>query len=230
MDRSYPSLTSFDPRLDILPAAQRAVWPRLVHLPIDAVLYGGTAIALRLGHRASVDFDLFLPRSFEPGEMRREVAGLGPFEVVRTAVDTLSVIVDDVWVSLFGVKLASVASPEVAADSGLPVASLLDVGATKMQTIVDRAESRDYLDIAEILAAGLPFGRPPRGRPGRLRTVVLADARAQGAHLLHRRLSWRGAHRRSSNPGGGRRRREADHRDGRPRDDGDAVRARHLMS
>ncbi|MEO8572036.1 MAG: nucleotidyl transferase AbiEii/AbiGii toxin family protein [Chloroflexota bacterium] len=157
MDRSYPSLTSFDPRLDILPAAQRAVWPRLVHLPIDAVLYRGTAIALRLGHRASVDFDLFLPRSFEPGEMRREVAGLGPFEVVRTAVDTLSVIVDDVWVSLFGVKLASVASPEVAADIGLPVASLLDVGATKMQTIVDRAESRDYLDIAEILAAGLPL-------------------------------------------------------------------------
>ena len=47
------------PRLDALPEAQRALWPALARIPDSCVLYGGTALALRLGHRASVDFDFF---------------------------------------------------------------------------------------------------------------------------------------------------------------------------
>ena len=47
------------PRLDILPPAQQSLWPHLSDLPDHFVLYGGTAIALRLGHRESVDFDFF---------------------------------------------------------------------------------------------------------------------------------------------------------------------------
>lgn len=122
------------------------------------MLYGGTALALRLGHRASVDFDLFLPRHFEPGEMRRELDALGPMEVVQSAPDTLGVRVEGVWISLFGVDLAAAAPQVVAADNGLPVASLLDVGATKLQTIIDRAESKDYMDIDAALASGLDLG------------------------------------------------------------------------
>ena len=59
-DRSYPGLARFEPHLEALPEIQRALWPRLVALPPDAVLYGGTALALRLRHRVSVDFDFFL--------------------------------------------------------------------------------------------------------------------------------------------------------------------------
>lgn len=154
-DRSYPGLARFQPRLDILPPAQRALWPRLAGLPLDAVLYGGTALALRLGHRTSVDFDLFLPRAFEPGEMGREIGSIGALDVMQSAPNTLKVRVDGVWLSLFGVELGTVAPPEVTADIALPVASLRDLGATKMQTIVDRAEAKDYLDIAALLAAGL---------------------------------------------------------------------------
>ena len=55
--RAYPLLRRFDPRVDGLPHAQRDLWPRLAELPEDAVLYGGTAIAIRLAHRVSVDFD-----------------------------------------------------------------------------------------------------------------------------------------------------------------------------
>src|SRR5215475_12554990 len=48
----------FDPRLDILPDAQRELWPQLSAAPrLSFVLYGGTAVALHLGHRTSVDFD-----------------------------------------------------------------------------------------------------------------------------------------------------------------------------
>ncbi len=51
------------PRLDVLPPAQRKFWPQLAKLRNEGfVLYGGTAIALYLGHRESVDFD-FLPKT-----------------------------------------------------------------------------------------------------------------------------------------------------------------------
>ena len=154
-DRSYPGLARFEPRLDLLAAPQRALWPRLEHLPPDAVLYGGTGLALRLGHRASIDFDLFLPRSFEPGDMRREIESIGLLDVMQSAPDTLSVRIDGVWLSLFGVQLSTVAPAEVTSDIALPVASLRDIAATKMRSIVDRAEAKDYLDIAALLEAGV---------------------------------------------------------------------------
>jgi len=53
---------SFTPKLEALPDAQRALWPELAQVPRHFVLYGGTAVALHCGHRASVDF-VFLRRS-----------------------------------------------------------------------------------------------------------------------------------------------------------------------
>src|SRR4029453_5003786 len=44
------------PRLDVLPPPQRRFWPAFSELPNHFVLYGGTAIGLRLGGRQSVDF------------------------------------------------------------------------------------------------------------------------------------------------------------------------------
>jgi hypothetical protein len=48
----------FAPRLDILPKPRRR-WDELSHIPSEFVLYGGTAIALHLGHRRSLDFDFW---------------------------------------------------------------------------------------------------------------------------------------------------------------------------
>jgi hypothetical protein len=47
---------TFAPRLDILPVSQRRLWPELDAVPSDFVLYGGTGLALQLGHRVSEDF------------------------------------------------------------------------------------------------------------------------------------------------------------------------------
>src|SRR5437763_15227287 len=51
---------TLDPRIDILPKAQQEIWPLLAPTPgLSLVLYGGTAVALHLGHRTSIDFDFF---------------------------------------------------------------------------------------------------------------------------------------------------------------------------
>jgi hypothetical protein len=52
---------SFEPKTETLPKAQQEIWPLLGPAPgLSFVLYyGGTAVALHLGHRISVDFDFF---------------------------------------------------------------------------------------------------------------------------------------------------------------------------
>ena len=61
---------SFEPRLDILPESQRRLWPELDAIPSDFVLYGGTGLALQLGHRVSEDFDFFSSSNFDPDRLR----------------------------------------------------------------------------------------------------------------------------------------------------------------
>jgi hypothetical protein len=50
---------TFSQKLNILPASQRALWKELKATPGNFVLCGGTALALRLGHRVSEDSDFF---------------------------------------------------------------------------------------------------------------------------------------------------------------------------
>src|SRR6266481_8015115 len=126
----------FTANLQILPPAQRRLWDELGPTPREFVLYGGTALALRLGHRHSEDFDFFSNKSFAPEVRRKAVPYLQDAEMSQFETNTLTAIVDrggPVKVSFFGeLKLNRAREPEVAQDNGIPVASLLDVAATKL--------------------------------------------------------------------------------------------------
>ena len=52
------------------------------------VLYGGTAIALRYGHRMSVDFDVFSDRPLDRQQLSRELPGLGSAPVLQDQPET----------------------------------------------------------------------------------------------------------------------------------------------
>ncbi len=149
----------FEPNLQILPAAQKTLWSELSHTPAEFVLYGGTALALRLAHRHSEGFDFFSNNSFAPEDLRKTIPCLKNAEMSRFETNTLTAIVDrgaPVKVSFFGgLKLNRVQDPDVAADNKIQVASMLDVAATKLATIQQRAQARDYQDLAAILATGI---------------------------------------------------------------------------
>lgn len=155
------------PRLDILPPAQRSLWPHLVQVPDHFVLYGGTAIALRLGHRQSVDFDFF--SNVELNEERkdkllREIPWLDGASVLQHDKDTLTISVnhmgEPIKISFFGgLKCGCVCEPDKTADEVLCVASIDDLFAHKLKVIHDRAEGRDYQDIACMLAHGQSLAR-----------------------------------------------------------------------
>ena len=149
----------FSPKLDILPAAPRALWAELSQTPRSFVLYGGTAIALRLGHRQSLDFDFFSNEAFDPSELLGSLPYLREGRVDQRGNNTLSVVVErkgPVKISFFGdLGMNSVQQPDLVASHGLQIASLLDLMATKLKTIQQRAEAKDYLDLAGGIDAGV---------------------------------------------------------------------------
>jgi hypothetical protein len=66
-------MNHFSPHLEILPAPQRALWNELSEVSREFVLYGGTALALHLAHRESVDFDLFGSRALDLAGIKASV-------------------------------------------------------------------------------------------------------------------------------------------------------------
>jgi hypothetical protein len=149
----------FEPRLDILPPPQRALWPELATTPEHFTLYRGTALALRLGHRVSADFDFFSDQPFDPDRLAEAVAYLRRAEWVQVDQNTLTCRVDrdgPVLVSYFGkLGLGKVAERDQVAGSTLHVASLLDLAGTKAAVVQKRAQDKDYLDIDALLSHGL---------------------------------------------------------------------------
>lgn len=147
------------PRLDVLPAEQRLLWGELGALPGDFVLYGGTAIALQLGHRRSIDFDFFAQRDIDAAALQAQVRFLTDANVIQREPNTLSVLVDrgaPVKVSFFGVpKLPRLLPPRIATDNGVRVASLVDLAATKASVVQLRAEAKDYLDLDALIKGGI---------------------------------------------------------------------------
>ena len=153
------SIATFAPKLETLPAAQRALWTELAVIPHGFVLCGGTAIALHLGHRQSVDFDFFGPHAFDPVQLYSSVPLLNGSTVLQQAANTLTCRVergDPVIVSFFGVpSLRRVAAPLIAKDNRLRVASLLDLAGMKAAVVQQRAEAKDYIDLHALLVAGI---------------------------------------------------------------------------
>jgi hypothetical protein len=151
------------PRLDILPSHQRRLWPELTQIPEHFVLYGGTAIALRLGGRQSIDFDFFTEKPVSADALVRDLPFLRDARLLQAGPDTATFSVrreGEIKVSFFGsLTFGRIGLPERCEDNGLWVASLLDLAAQKMKVILTRAEAKDYMDIHALLQAGITLPR-----------------------------------------------------------------------
>lgn len=148
----------FTPKLETLPPAQRTLWSELHEVPTEFVLCG-TAIALHLGHRVSVDFDFFAAREFNPFELYNRLPFLGGAQVLQQEKNTLTCSVargEPVKVSFFGLpRLRHIEAPRVVQDIGLKVASLVDLAGMKAAVVQQRAEAKDYLDLDALMQGGV---------------------------------------------------------------------------
>lgn len=160
-------MKTFAPRLEILPTAQRLLWPSLAPArELGLVLYGGTAIALHLGHRISVDFDFFTEKPLDKESLRTGLPFLAKSLTLQETPNGLIVLVpaeggeSEVKVSFFGsIGFGRVGEPELAEDGTLSVASLDDLMATKVKVVLQRNEAKDYKDIAVMIRSGVSLAK-----------------------------------------------------------------------
>ena len=157
---------NFEPRLDILAESQLRLWPELDAVPSDFVLYGGTGLALQIGHRFSEDFDFFSSSGFDPARLRsrlpffRDLNPSDPDAWVHHKPDNLEAFVDRgglVKVAFFGGldTLQRVENPRRALGSRVRVASLIDLAGMKMRVIQVRGSWKDYADIHALASNGI---------------------------------------------------------------------------
>ena len=148
--------------LNILPEAQLELWPLLKDIPKEFILYGGTAVALQLGHRTSVDFDFFSDLPLNQEKLLQEFPLLKKYSLVRPEINTINCIMDLKngpvklqFLANLGDRQKRIVKPILAPDNQLQIASLKDLFATKLNTIQNRADCKDYLDIDAIIKSGI---------------------------------------------------------------------------
>ncbi len=161
-------MDTFKPCMEILPAAQQQLWGKLQPArALGLVLYGGTAIALRLGHRQSVDFDFFTDKPLDKSKLLLAFDFMPEATVLQDEPNAFTVLAstgklveEHVKISFFGtIAFGRIATPESSEDGVLDVAALDDLMATKVKVILQRIEAKDYRDIAAMINAGVSLSK-----------------------------------------------------------------------
>ncbi|MDR2442417.1 MAG: nucleotidyl transferase AbiEii/AbiGii toxin family protein [Deltaproteobacteria bacterium] len=158
----------------ILPKAQQIIWPYLEQVPSDFVLYGGTAVALRFGHRTSVDFDFF-SNTYPVDKLMKLVLnfkfGTSELESAAKRRNTnhldLIIYVNDLKIENEidkSVKLTFLTDkalvpgcleePDIHPDNNIKIASPIDLFSHKIWASAQRNKIEDFIDIIEFLKQG----------------------------------------------------------------------------
>lgn len=124
---------------------------RLQSLPIfeHSRLVGGTALALQLGHRKSIDLDMFGIIDSSPEEILEACKEAGELEISKTSRN-----INIYWVD--GIKVDCVNYPYEWLDEsrvldGIRLASVNDIAAMKISAIINRGTKKDFIDLHFLL-------------------------------------------------------------------------------
>jgi hypothetical protein len=107
---------------------------------------GGTAAALQLGHRISVDFDFFTPKTFSPRSFATALSKLGSFKEEQADKGTVLGRFAGVKFSLFHYEYPLIYPAKKYLS--------LDIAAMKIDAIASRGAKRDFIDVYCICKAG----------------------------------------------------------------------------
>ncbi len=111
---------------------------------------GGTALALQIGHRTSLDFDFYTDNKFDSEELYQKLREqFNVVIVLRKVKNTLIVEVNKIAVSFFYYPYPLI-FPRVEIE-GVHLASKEDIAAMKVIAISDRGTKRDFIDIYFLL-------------------------------------------------------------------------------
>jgi len=144
----------------VLTAAQTRVLRAVGPLARRAGFYlaGGTALALRFGHRRSEDFDWFVPALPRPDALLSDLQAQGlPLQDTQIEAGTVIGRIEGVKISFFEYRYPLLDSLDQWPKYDTDIASLRDLGAMKLLAIAQRGSRKDFVDVYELLQNGAAF-------------------------------------------------------------------------
>jgi hypothetical protein len=123
----------------------------------DFNLVGGTALALQIGHRKSVDIDLFSGKNFDVRQLADHLKNNYPVSRIDVLGQTIYSIIDSIKLTAIPHRYNDVNPPTVV--EGVRMASLDDIAAMKVHAIHNNGTRyKDFLDIYHLLEH-MPFNK-----------------------------------------------------------------------
>lgn len=110
-------------------------------------LVGGTALALQIGHRQSIDIDLFGSINFEAEEENIDIQG--NFEFLKKSKNINILSINHIKVDIVNYRYPWIAG--LVHEENYRLASLEDIGAMKLNAITGRGTKKDFIDIFYLL-------------------------------------------------------------------------------
>jgi len=116
----------------------------------EFTLVGGTALSLQVGHRMSVDIDLFNKREFDAEMLQQYLTEKYRAENFKTGVNSVLCFIENVKVDLISHRFPDI-KPMII-EEGIRMASLEDIGAMKLNAITrDGTRFKDFVDMHVLL-------------------------------------------------------------------------------
>lgn len=136
--------------LEILDKERRLIFNKLGRFSPLGYLSGGTALALQISHRLSLDFDFFMDKPLSRTLVKRCWEVFGDIQVVRQTADQITLLAPSNIKIDFVYYWYPLIKPLIKTPV-INLASVADIAADKTETIGRRAAWRDYVDIFFLL-------------------------------------------------------------------------------
>ena len=135
---------------EILNDAQQKLLPLMKRFTREFYLVGGTAIALHIGHRRSIDFDMFKQTAINHKKTLDKIADSGLETLVtRRVTEQMNLLVNGVKLTFFQYPFPVV--PENKFQDVFRMPSLLSLAAMKAYALGRRSKWKDYVDLYFLL-------------------------------------------------------------------------------
>jgi len=130
----------------ILNNDQEQILPFIKSFSSDFYLVGGTAIAFHLGHRRSIDFDLFTDNTFDPMMIRNKIMQDKTIDYTFSqGSGELTVLINKVKVTFFHYPF--IIQRNIIFEQKLSFPDLITLAAMKAFALGRRAKWKDYVDL-----------------------------------------------------------------------------------
>lgn len=135
---------------EIFTKEQTELFPIVKLFNKDFGMVGGTAIALHIGHRESIDFDLFSLEEFDNAKIRRKIINAkGITNVIRDETGQFTLVINSVRFTFFHYLFKIVFSKNI--DDIIKIPDLLTLAAMKAYALGRRPKWKDYVDLYFII-------------------------------------------------------------------------------